>query len=32
VLATADYQKKEITFARVIEPCGDVEKGYGGNF
>ena len=26
VLATADYQKKEITFARVIEPCGDVEK------
>ncbi|MGJ3254957.1 MAG: lysophospholipid acyltransferase family protein [Alcanivorax sp.] len=26
VLATADYRKKEITFARVIEPCGDVEK------
>ena len=26
VVATADYAKKEITFARVIEPCGDVEK------
>jgi len=26
VVATADYRKKEITFARVIEPCGDVEK------
>ena len=26
VLATADYRKKEITFARVIEPCGDMEK------